>query len=78
MRVVRPQPIQQLIAVKAVHFVKNHDRRLFARANFSQHGVHGRNLFPGLWMADVRNVQQQIGLDNFFERGLERLDEAVR
>ena len=36
------------------------------------------HLFFGLRMADVHDVQQQIGLDDFFERGLEGFNQPVR
>ena len=65
-------------AVQLVDFVEDHQRRLFRRADFLQHGVDRCNLFLGLRMAHVHDVQQQIGLHHFFERGLERLDQSVR
>jgi hypothetical protein len=66
------------VGVEPVHFVENHQRRFFARADFGQHGVHGGNLFLGLRMADVHDVQQQIRLHHFLQRRLERLDQPVR
>ena len=65
-------------AIELVHFVEHHQRRLFLRADFLQHGIHGLNLLLGLRMADVHDVQQQVRLHDFFQRGLERLDQAVR
>ena len=35
-------------------------------------------LLLGVRMADVQHVQQQIGVDGFFQRGLEAGDEVVR
>ena len=66
------------ITVKTVHFVEHHQRGFARRADFFQHRVHRVNLFRRLRMAGVHDVQQQIRLHDFLQRGLERLDEAVR
>ena len=53
-------------------------RGFFRRADFRQHGIDRGDLFLGLRMADVHDVQQQIRLHHFLQRRLERLDQAVR
>ena len=54
-------------------------RRLFRPRRFpSSTAFTACDLFLGLRMADVHDVQQQIRLHDFFERGLERLDQPVR
>ena len=72
------QSVQRAASVHLVNFVKDHQRRFFARADFGENGIDGGDLFLGLRMADVHDMQQQIRLHDFFERRLERLDESVR
>ena len=66
------------VQIEAVDFVKDHEGRFARRADFVQNGVHRLDLFTGLRMTDVHDVQQQVGPHDFLERGLECLDEAVR
>ena len=40
--------------------------------------MHRIKLLLGMRMADVQNVQQQIGMNGFFERRLEAGDQIVR
>ena len=64
------------ISIQLVDLVKHHQRWLAIRSDFFQHGIHRSNLFVRLRMADIHDVQQQIGLDDFFQRGFESLDQA--
>ena len=70
--------VAKAVAIQAVNFVEDHDRRLAGGADFIEHRVDGLNLFLGLRMADIDDVQKQVRLDNFLERGFERFNEAVR
>ena len=47
-------------------------------ANFFEHGIHGGDLFLSLRMTDVYHMDEEIGLDDFLKRRLERLDEPMR
>jgi len=64
-------------ARQPVNLVENHQRRLAFGGNFLEHSVDGRDLFFGLGVADIDNVQEQIRLDDLFERGFERFHQAV-
>jgi len=56
-----------VIAAEAIDFVEDHQGRFPGSADLVQHGVHGLNLFVGLGMADIDDVQQQVGLHHFFK-----------
>ena len=62
---------------KAVNLVEHHQRGFAGGGNLVQDGVDGGDLFLGLGMADVDDVEKQVGLDDFFEGGLEGFDKAV-
>ena len=61
-----------------VHFVEDHERRFARRANFFQHRIHRGDLFVGLRLTDVHHMDQEVGLDDFFERSFECLDQPMR
>lgn len=61
---------QHVARAEAINFVENHQDWFAVCANFFEHRVHRQNLFLGLRMADVHNVQKQISLDDFLEVAL--------
>lgn len=68
----------QFGAAEAIDFVENHQRRFAARADFFEDGVDGIDLVDRVRVADVNDVEKQVGLDDFFQSGFEGFDEAVR
>ena len=61
-----------------VHFVEHHQHWFLRRADFHEHRVDCVNLLLCLRMTDVHDMDQQIRLHHFLQRGLERLDQSVR
>ncbi len=67
-----------LSAVEEIGFVENHQRGFALCADFFEHAVHRKDLFFGLRMAHVHDVDQQIRLHDLLQRGLESFDQPVR
>ena len=68
---------EQAVAAEFVHFVEDHDGRFSVGADFFQDVVDGHDLFVGLRMAQIDDVQQQLSLNDFFEGCFEGFDETV-
>ena len=64
-------------AVELINFVEDHQSRLSFRANFFQNSIDRLNLFFGLWMAGINDVDEEIGLNNFFQGCFESFHETV-
>ena len=72
------EPVQRFAApVEPVGLVEDHQGRLALGADLLEHGVHRLDLFLGLGMADIHDVEQQVRLHDFFEGGFEGFDQAV-
>ena len=63
--------------IREVEFIENGDDGLVAGTELTEHAERGFVVFLEVWIGDVEYVNQKIGDDHFFERGLEGLDEAV-
>ena len=63
---------------RGVVFVEDGDDRLVGGAEFAEHAEGGGVVFFEVGVGDVDHVYQEIGYDDFLERGLERIDETVR
>ena len=61
-----------------VQLVKHRQHHFVVHADFAQHLVHGFDLMKHLRVRGVDHMDEQIRLDDFFKRGLERLDEVMR
>src|SRR5260221_4513508 len=65
-------------AVELIDLVQHHYRWFAFRADFLEDRIHSFYLFVRLLVTDINDVQQQIGLNHFFERGFKRFDQAMR
>ncbi len=61
----------------SVDLVEQEHFRFFLHADFFQDLVDRIELLLGVGMADVEDVEEEIGVDGFFEGGLEAGDEVV-
>lgn len=71
------EPLDDLAAFNFVDFVEDHERWLAVRMYFFQHFVNGRNLRVCLGMACIHDVEQKVGLDDFFEGRFKGLHETM-
>jgi len=60
-----------------VDLVEHHEGRAFRSPDFGEDAMDGADLFLGVGMADVDDMEEEIGFDDFLEGGLEGFDEAV-
>lgn len=65
-------------AVELINFVEDHQCRFAFSADFFEDGINRFDLFLRLRMADIDDVEEEIGLDDFLERRLESFDEPMR
>jgi len=61
-----------------VDLVEDHEDGFLGGADLLEDGVDGADLFLGVGMADIDDVEEEIGFDDLFEGGFERLDQSVR
>ena len=66
------------LGVDEVGLVPHEQHRHVAGVDLAQHGVDRGDPALGVGRARVDHVQQQIGVDDLFERRAERVDELVR
>ena len=62
---------------EAIDLVEDHQDGFLGGTDLFEDGVDGADLFLGVRMADVDDVEEEIGLDDLFEGGLEGFDETV-
>jgi hypothetical protein len=70
--------LEDVLGRKEVDLVEDHQGGAFGSADLGEHAIDGTDLFLGVRVADVDDVEEEVGFDDFLEGGLERLDEAVR
>ena len=66
------------LGIGEVGLVPHEEHRHVAGVDLAQHRVDRRDARLGVGRARVDDVQQQVGVDDLFERRTERLDELVR
>src|SRR6266404_202974 len=64
-------------AIELIDFIEHHQGGLSFGANFFQNCVDSLNLFLGLRMAGIDNVDQEISLNNLFQGRFESFHETV-
>ena len=69
--------IEDFRRFQSVDFVEDHECGFVQGINLFENLVDGLDLLIGLGMANVHNVNQEVGFRNFFQGRLEGFDEAV-
>src|SRR4029077_19518928 len=67
----------QLVVRQRVDLIEDHQRLFSEGAQLLHHGVDRFDMLVDAWMTQIDDVNQEISLDHFLERGLERLDQGV-
>jgi len=77
LRVLFAQNRQQGRVLDRIDLVEDQQRLLFCNAQFRKHLPDRRHLLFGLRAGSIDDVQQQVGMDGFFQSGAERGDQVV-
>ncbi len=72
------QPVRALRGLERIELVEDQQLRHLTGADLVQHALHLFDLLGVVRVGRVDHVQQQVGIGGFLQRGLERIDQAVR